>query len=74
MNIKGYLMIITDLVILTVPFLDEINGVVKLIAGLCGIVLTIYAIWKIRLDIQLNTIKRQQEEERLRILQNSDEL
>lgn len=63
--IRMYVRILADLALLIIPFLDQINEVVKLIAGLGGLLLLYFTIKKIRLDIALNNIKKKQEEEKL---------
>ena len=70
--IKTYTMIVLDLLLFLLPWLEEFNQLIKAISLIGGLVLLYYRIKKIRMDLRIKSLQEKQEEEKLKILQDED--
>lgn len=70
--IKTYTMIVLDLLLFLLPWLEEFNQLIKAISLIGGLVLLYYTIKKIRMDLRIKSLQEKQEEEKLKILQDED--
>ncbi len=67
-HFKQYLLIVTNYILLAIPWIEDLNNILKILSMVAGIILTVYLILKAIEERRVKRIERKIKEQELKNL------